>query len=155
MPRRVLSSLAYGGWKWVVFSALAVLILALPLPALSASPVDRHVAISATSFEYDPGVIRVNPGDRVTLELSSTDVTHGIYIDGYDLQVTAEPGQSQSLSFTANQPGTFRLRCSVTCGALHPFMIGKLHVGPNALLFKSIAIATLGLAAVLWTGFRK
>jgi hypothetical protein len=30
-------------------------------------------------------------------------------------------------------------------------MIGKLQVGPNALLWKSIAIATLGLAVVIWT----
>ena len=155
MPKNLPSTLAKGSWKWGIFAALALLILVLPLPVLSAAPVDRHIEISASSFEYDPGVIRVNPGDRVTLELSSTDVTHGIAIDGYDLQVAAEPGQSQSLSFTADRQGTYRLRCSVTCGALHPFMIGKLHVGPNVLLLKSIAIATLGLAAVFWSGTRQ
>jgi len=135
----------------MLFAAVALTIIILPMPAQSAAPADRHIAIDASSFEYDPGVIRVNPGDRVTLELSSTDVTHGIAIDGYDLQVVAEPGQRQSLSFTADKAGTFRLRCSVTCGALHPFMIGKLQVGPNALLWKSITIAALGLAVVIWT----
>src|SRR5512139_2432188 len=135
MLNRLRSRPANGGWKWGIFSILMLLILISPMPAFSAAPADRHIKINASSFEYDPGVIRVNPGDRVTLELSSTDVTHGIAIDGYNLQVTAEPGQSQSLSFIADKAGTFRLRCSVTCGALHPFMIGKLHVGPNALLW--------------------
>jgi len=155
MLKRLRSRLANGGWKWGIFSILMLLILISPVPAFSAAPADRHIKINASSFEYNPGVIRVNPGDRVTLELSSTDVTHGIAIDGYNLQVSAEPGQSQSLSFTADRQGTYRLRCSVTCGALHPFMIGKLHVGPNTLLLKSIAIATLGLAAVIWMGTRK
>lgn len=150
MFKNLQAALATGTWKWVLFAALALIILTLPLPALSASPADRHIKINASSYQYDPGVIRVNPGDRVTLELSSTDVTHGIAIDGYNLQVTAEPGQSQSLSFIADRQGTYRLRCSVTCGALHPFMIGKLHVGPNTLLLKSIAIAALGLVAVVW-----
>ena len=152
---RLQSKLANGGWKWGIFSILVLLILILPVPAFSAAPADRQIKINASSFEYDPGVIRVNPGDRVTLELSSTDVTHGIAIDGYNLQVTAEPGQKQSLTFIADRQGTYRLRCSVTCGALHPFMIGKLHVGPNVLLLKSIAIATLGLAAVFWSGTRQ
>ena len=152
---RLQSKLANGGWKWGIFSILVLLILILPVPAFSAAPADRQIKINASSFEYDPGVIRVNPGDRVTLELSSTDVTHGIAIDGYNLQVTAEPGQKQSLTFVADRQGTYRLRCSVTCGALHPFMIGKLHVGPNALLLKSIAIAALGLAAVFWSGIRQ
>ena len=155
MLKRLQSTLANGGWKWGIFSALVLLILIVPVPAFSATPADRHIKINASSFVYDPGVIRVNPGDRVTLELSSMDVTHGIAIDGYNLQVTAEPGQSQSLTFIADQQGTYRLRCSVTCGALHPFMIGKLHVGPNTLLLKSILIATLGLAAVFWTGTRR
>lgn len=150
MFKNLQAALATGTWKWVLFAALALIILMMPLPAQSAAPADLHIKINASSYQYDPGVIRVNPGDRVTLELSSTDVTHGIAIDGYNLQVTAEPGQSQSLSFIADRQGTYRLRCSVTCGALHPFMIGKLHVGPNTLLLKSIAIAALGLVAVVW-----
>jgi heme/copper-type cytochrome/quinol oxidase subunit 2 len=158
MIKNMQSTLAGGGWKWAVFAVLALAILLIPLPAQwpaphvlgGAAPVDRLIKIHASSFEYNPGTIRVNPGDRVTLELSSTDVTHGIYLDGYNIAVTAEPGQSQSLSFTADRPGAFRLRCSVTCGALHPFMIGKLQVGPNALLWKSIAIAALGLAVMIW-----
>jgi heme/copper-type cytochrome/quinol oxidase subunit 2 len=62
--------------------------------------------------------------------------------------VVVDPGQTASLTFVADQPGTFRLRCSVTCGALHPFMIGKLNVGPNELLARGIVLSVL---AVLFT----
>jgi heme/copper-type cytochrome/quinol oxidase subunit 2 len=50
----------------------------------------------------------------------------------------------------ADQPGSFRFRCSVTCGALHPFMIGKLNVGPNWLLWKAAGAALLAAFAGIW-----
>ena len=110
--------------------------------------------IAASQYEFSPGIISVNEGDKVTIELASTDVVHGLYLDGYDLAVTADPGQSTSLSFTADKSGTFRFRCSVTCGPLHPFMIGKLQVGNNTLLWRGLALAVLAAAVGLWR-FRK
>ena len=92
----------------------------------------------------------VNPGDRVTIELVSTDVVHGMYIDGYDLDVQADPGQPQRLTFIADRAGMFRFRCSVTCGELHPFMIGKLHVGQNTLLWRGMGLAVLLGFAGIW-----
>jgi heme/copper-type cytochrome/quinol oxidase subunit 2 len=94
-------------------------------------PGSHDLRIAASQYEFGPAVISVNQGDRVTIELVSTDVVHGLYLDGYDLEVTADPGQTASLSFIADKSGTFRFRCSVTCGPLHPFMIGKLKVGNN------------------------
>ncbi|MEW5828362.1 MAG: hypothetical protein AB1846_05675, partial [Chloroflexota bacterium] len=78
-----------------------------------------------------------------------TDVVHGLYVDGYGLDLTADPGRPATLTFTANRPGTFRLRCSVTCGALHPFMTGKLQVGPNLLLWRGLGLAFLALIGIL------
>src|SRR3990172_7920243 len=68
-------------------------------------------------------------------------------LDGYDLNTTADPGQPAQLTFTADKTGAFRFRCSVTCGALHPFMIGKLTVGANDLLWRAIGLAVLAAAA--------
>jgi heme/copper-type cytochrome/quinol oxidase subunit 2 len=95
----------------------------------------------------------VDPGDRVTIQLVSTDVVHGLYIDGYAISVEADPGRSATLTFTANKSGSFRVRCSVTCGAMHPFMIGKLSVGTNQWLYRSIGLAVLsviGFFPVFW-----
>ena len=135
-------------WWWVALSGLVVLFA--PLPGWAAAPAERTFRIEASSFAYTPAEIRVNAGDRVTLELVSTDVVHGLYIDGYALNVTADPGQTSRISFVANRPGSFRLRCSVTCGALHPFMIGKLHVGANDLLWRAGGLALLVCLAGLW-----
>ena len=108
---------------------LALAIVFVPNPIALAAPARAHFRIEASSFQYTPAAIHVNPGDQVTIDLVATDVVHGLYIDGYDLNVTADPGQTATLSFVADRSGSFRFRCSVTCGALHPFMIGKLNVG--------------------------
>ena len=126
---------------------LAIIISVAPIPAAAASPAKRVIKVNASSFEYSPAVIQVNRGDHVTLELVSTDVVHGIYIDGYELDVTADPGQTARLTFVANQGGTFRFRCSVTCGDLHPFMIGKLQVGGNSLMWRAVGLSLVGLLA--------
>src|SRR5574341_1429519 len=108
-------------WLWAILALAAFAIAFVPAPTLTGEPADRTFRIEASSFEYTPPTLSVNPGDRVTLELVSTDYVHGLYIDGYDLNVTADPGHTQRLSFVADKPGAFRFRCSVTCGPLHPF----------------------------------
>lgn len=136
--------------SWLVWGVLALVIVFVPLPAGTAVPTSHTLHLEASSFAFSPAVIEVNPGDEVTIELTSTDVVHGLYLDGYDLEITADPGQSARLTFTADKIGTFRFRCSVTCGALHPFMIGKLKVGPNLLLWRGLALSVL---VVIGSGF--
>jgi heme/copper-type cytochrome/quinol oxidase subunit 2 len=132
---------------WPFLALVAVSLAFVPIPAPTAAPAEHRLRVEASSFAFAPAVLSVNPGDRVTIELVSTDVVHGLYLDGYGLSVSADPGQTAYLSFIAERPGTFRFRCSVTCGALHPFMIGKLKVGYDDLLWRG---AGLSLLAVLF-----
>lgn len=113
------------------------------IPKTAISTAEHHIRIEAGDYGFTPGVIEVNRGDRVTLELVSTDYVHGIYIDGYDLSFIADPGQPNTLSFIADRSGSFRMRCSVTCGDLHPFMIGKLQVASNGLFWRASGTALL------------
>jgi len=136
--------------RWIAIGLLAFVIVFVPNPIAFAAPAEPHFRIEASSFQYTPEAISVNPGDHVTIDLVSTDVVHGLYIDGYDLNVTADPGQTATLSFIADQSGTFRLRCSVTCGALHPFMIGKFNVGSNDRLWRAIGLGVLAVIAGIW-----
>uniref|UniRef100_A0A7C4KG09 Cytochrome oxidase subunit II copper A binding domain-containing protein n=1 Tax=Anaerolinea thermolimosa TaxID=229919 RepID=A0A7C4KG09_9CHLR len=76
-------------------------------------------------------------------------------MDGYGISVKADPGQTATLTFVVDKPGSFRLRCNVTCGAMHPFMIGKLHVGPNTWLYRSIGLALIGLLSIFIFAGRK
>ncbi|MCX6036534.1 MAG: cupredoxin domain-containing protein [Chloroflexi bacterium] len=133
---------------FLVVLAGAVIVFA-PLLVRAVPPTRRTFRVEASQFAYLPAVLQVNPGDLVTIELVSMDVVHGLYLDGYGVSVTADPGQTAHLTFTADRSGSFRFRCNVTCGALHPFMIGKLQVGPNLWLWRAIALTALAMLAIL------
>lgn len=142
--------------SWVVLGAAAFLVAFTPFELQP--PIfndERFFRVEAGDFAYSPAILHVNPGDTVTIELASTDVVHGLYVDGYDVSVTADPGQPATLTFIADRSGTFRLRCSVTCGALHPFMIGKLQVGSNLLLLRGIGLAFLAFLGIFITRLPK
>lgn len=141
-------------WGWVLVTGLmAVFILFAPLDRFLTAPagMDRHIRIEASMFQFSPGEVKVNAGDRVTVELVSTDVVHGFSLDGYAFELNADPGQTATGTFVADQSGVFRFRCSVACGNLHPFMMGKLKVGSNLLLVRGIALGLLAVVAALWS----
>ena len=120
-----------------------------PLPVQPNAPQERTFRVEAGQFAYSPSELKVNPGDLVAIQLVSTDVVHGLYVDGYDISIEADPGQTKTLSFVADKPGSFRFRCNVTCGAMHPFMIGKLTVGSNNWFIRSIGLAALATIGVI------
>lgn len=120
---------------------VALLILFIPIPQKTTAPIDRYFEINASTFQFVPGEITVNPGDRVTIKLISHDVVHGLALDSSDFELKAEPGVPAVGTFVADHAGVFRFRCTVTCGNLHPFMLGKLRVGSNFLLIRGIALA--------------
>ena len=132
----------------LLFVATGLVVAFAPLPVPPSAPQERTFRIDARQFAYSPSELKVNAGDMVTIELISNDVVHGLYVDGYNVSVEADPGQTATLSFTAEKAGSFRFRCNVTCGAMHPFMIGKLTVGTNDWLYRSIGLATIALMGV-------
>ena len=133
----------------LLFVMMGLVVAFVPLPVPTVTTQLRTFQLDARQFAYSPSELRVNPGDAVTIQLVSTDVVHGLYIDDYDISVEADPGQTAILTFVADKPGSFRFRCNVTCGAMHPFMIGKLTVGANAWLLRSISLAALAVIGVI------
>ena len=130
-----------------------VALVGLPSAVVRSEGVARSVRVEASTFAFTPATIEVDPGDRVTIELASADVVHGLHIEGYDVNLTADPGQPTSATFTADRPGTYRIRCSVPCGPLHPFMSGRLRVGPPSTFWRAIALAFIAVAVggtALW-----
>jgi heme/copper-type cytochrome/quinol oxidase subunit 2 len=119
-------------------AGLAAWLIPMPRPAPTGG--ERHFTVEASADAFRPARIRVARGDRVTIDLVATDVVHGLHVDGYGVAVTAEPGRPGRLSFVADREGTFRLRCSVTCGPLHPFIVGTLTVGEGRLVPASGAV---------------
>ena len=132
----------------LLFVMAGLVVAFAPLPVQPIAPQERTFRIEAGQFAYSPSELQVNAGDTVTIKLVSTDVVHGLYVDGYDISIEADPGQTGTLSFVAGKPGSFRFRCNVTCGAMHPFMIGKLTVGSNNWFLRSIGLAMLAMVGV-------
>lgn len=135
-------------------AAAALAVVAWPLPS-TGRPVERRIRVAASMAGFAPAVVRVPRGARVTLELHSTDVVHGLYLDGYGASVTADPGRPGELTFTADRAGTFRFRCSVTCGSLHPFIAGRLVVGYSEIFWRATLVAGLVAALALWRPWRQ
>lgn len=138
----------------VSVAALIVLVLIVPLPVQGAAPQERHITVRARSFAFEPGTLSVNRGDTIVIRLESNDVVHGLQVDGYNARGIAEPGRPAEIRFTASRTGSFPMRCPVSCGNLHPFMIGKLVVGPNLNWVRAVA-ATVIMAAGAIMIFRR
>ncbi len=130
------------------FVLVAAMVLVAPVPALAA-PRTHYVEIEASQFAFQPGRIRIHQGDTLVITLSASDVVHGFYLEGYGISQRVEPGVSQQITITADRRGKFRYRCSVSCGALHPFMIGELIVGPNVPFWRAVGAAIAALSGLL------
>ncbi|CAG0976631.1 plastocyanin [Anaerolineae bacterium] len=143
------------------FAIIAVTVLLMlgalivPLPAVASVAQMRRIEINARQFAYDPPTLNVNRGDTITFHLESLDATHGVFVDGYNVNIQAEPGKSAEVTFVADKEGKFKFRCSVSCGTLHPFMIGELNVAPNVPLVRALfvtLIVALGATVFFWRG---
>lgn len=128
----------------LVFAAIFV-----PLPVPAYVPQSHTLHITARTFAFEPGSISIHRGDTVTLDLEALDAVHGLYVDGYAVNLVAEPGKSATTTFVADREGKFKFRCSVTCGALHPFMIGELNVEPDIPLVRALVITLMGVIGAL------
>lgn len=82
-----------------------------------------------------PDSIEVNQGDKVYIHLTNIDldqdITHGFGINQYNLNMEVQPGQTNTMVFTADKAGTFPLYCTNFCSALHQEMSGYLLVKPK------------------------
>lgn len=106
-------------------------------------PTVKEVSITAEQFKFTPGVLTFNKGDEITLKIKSLDVKHGFYIDGYEIEYELPALTTVTITFVAELTGTFKIRCSVTCGNFHPYMLGELKIQPNILFYSSIFVAGL------------
>jgi nitrous-oxide reductase len=94
------------------------------------------VYMTAIRSHFTPEHIRVRQGDRVTIHLTSLerahDATHGFAIAKYNVNLSLEPGESQTVTFVADQAGVFPFYCTEFCSALHLEMTGYLLVEPRS-----------------------
>ena len=73
----------------------------------------REVAVSASSFSFDPSEIEVSAGEDIAIVLTSTDILHDFTIDELDAHVAAEAGETEAGGLRADEPGSYTYYCTV------------------------------------------
>ena len=88
--------------------------------------------MTAIRSHFTPERIEVNVGDEVTLKITNVeqtyDATHGFAVPIYNLNLSLEPGETQTVEFTADRAGVYPFYCTEFCSALHLEMVGYLLV---------------------------
>ena len=116
-------------------------------PALGQNARVQVIEVTAKKYEYSPAPIRVKSGTKIQLKITATDHDHGFSIttvpDGADSNVPAglvftsaqecwqlKKGETTTIEFLAQTPGTYSFKCCHTCGFGHRGMKGLLVVDP-------------------------
>lgn len=94
-----------------------------------------EVKMTAIRSHFYPEHIEVKQGDEVTIHITSLeqarDATHGFAIEGYNINLSLEPGETNTVKFKADKPGVYHFYCTEFCSALHLEMAGYLLVEPK------------------------
>lgn len=88
----------------------------------------KEFNLEAYQYGFEPEEIVVNKDDVVTILVSSRDVTHGVYIKDYGINVSVKKGETKKIELIAKETGEFPILCSVYCGKGHHSMKAKLIV---------------------------
>jgi nitrous-oxide reductase len=107
------------------------------------SPEQAKVVRNGTNVEIWTAVIRshftpehvnVKKGDHVVWHLTNLertrDATHGFALPGYNINLSLEPGKTETIEFDADMSGTYAFYCTEFCSALHLEMMGYFLVEP-------------------------
>jgi nitrous-oxide reductase len=93
------------------------------------------IYMTAIRSHFNPEHIYLKQGDVVRWHITNTeravDATHGFAVPVYNITASLEPGESVTIKFVADTPGTFPFYCSEFCSALHLEMMGYLMVEPE------------------------
>jgi cytochrome c oxidase subunit 2 len=129
-----------------VLAFAGLVVFGLPAIRISAQNQDTQVIeVTAKKYEYSPEPVHVKKGVRVQLKITATDHDHGFKIatfpDGAAQGGTPElvfasaqdcwqlkKGETTTIEFLAQTPGTYTFRCCHTCGVGHRGMKGEIVV---------------------------
>ena len=91
-----------------------------------------EVWMMAVRSFFAPDVIRVNKGDKVIVHVTNIEQTrdelHGFGINEYNINMVIDPGETKTVTFTAEKDGVFAYYCTNFCSALHQEMQGYFLV---------------------------
>ena len=119
-------------------------------PVLAQDQNVQVIELAAKKYEYSPSPVHVKAGTKVQLKITATDHDHGFKIgavpDDAQANGTAgliltspqdcwqlKKGETTTIEFFAQTPGTYTFRCCHTCGLGHRGMKGQMVVDSSAI----------------------
>lgn len=107
----------------------------------------RVISVAAKDFEFEPALIHMKVDERVELDVTSSDKTHGIRIipfpDGAKANTAPglsfpngedcwklKKGETVVIGVVPTEPGTYTFSCCKLCGSGHKKMKGRIIVDP-------------------------
>ncbi len=106
--------------KKIVMLGLTAGLLTCAIPAQTrADESPQIVKITAEKFHFTPDHITLTKGRPVTLQLTSTDRTHGFMIRALNIDTDIKPGKITEMTVTPATPGIFKAICDHYCGLGH------------------------------------
>ncbi len=104
-----------------------------------------HIYGTLIRSHITPEIIEVEEGETVSLHFTNVeraeDETHGFAINGFDVNLSVEPGKTVSATFKADKPGVYPYYCTEFCSALHLEMQGYLLVRPKGVKASDEAVS--------------
>ncbi len=92
----------------------------------------REFRILTPQWNFEPVILKANPGDIVRFIVTSPDIMHGFAINelGVNLALKANEAMTTEIVIPKDIPeGTYTSYCSIFCGIGHPYMKGSIIVG--------------------------
>lgn len=89
---------------------------------------EAHVV--SKMFAFRPSRLKVPKGSVVDFYVTSSDVVHGFYIDGTDINLMAIPSAVNYAQARFDRPGKYQVICHEYCGGSHQEMVGIVEVTP-------------------------
>lgn len=88
------------------------------------------VRIVATRFTFVPECVPVPAGRPFLLRVASSDVVHGLLVDGTNINTMVVPHDVSVVTSRIDTPGDYRMPCHEYCGLGHSEMVGQVRVVP-------------------------
>ncbi|HEY7501446.1 MAG TPA: Sec-dependent nitrous-oxide reductase [Vicinamibacterales bacterium] len=91
-----------------------------------------EVWMNVVRSHFTPDIVTAKVGDKVIVHLTNieqtADATHGFAVPTKNVMVSLDPGETTTVQFMADKPGTYSYYCTEFCSALHLEMQGWLIV---------------------------
>lgn len=93
------------------------------------------VCMTCIRSKFVPEQFEVHQGDEVHLKVTNVEtvrnMTHGVAVSKYGVNLGIDPGKTVETTFVADKPGTYWYYCTWFCSALHLEMRGRMLVKPQ------------------------